>query len=260
MTGKSYQQLLVAYLLAVILAQIIFAAFPQIDLAVSHLFARGAEGFPWADGPPIWINLVIRQIGEALVVILVAGCVIGALTGRLGGPDLRAWGYPALCVVLSSGALVNLLLKTHVGRARPADIAEFGGEATFSPAWQVVRQCPDNCSFASGEVALAAGFAITAVVLLWPQMGSRRARLFAILVAAAYVVVVALLRIGLGRHFLSDAVFSVLFSAGVALVLYPLMRIEQARLGFSPMTPIAVGRKWIADWQARASVMRKRVP
>jgi lipid A 4'-phosphatase len=38
-----------------------------------------------------------------------------------------------------------------------------------------------------------------------------------------------LLRIGLGRHFLSDVIFSTLIAAAVALALYALLGVRQAQ-------------------------------
>lgn len=221
--------ILIAYLLVLVLVQTVFAAFPGIDLAISGLFATEGRGFDWVYGTAPTINLVIRRVGEALTVLLLVAFFLGLITGKLRGTDLRLLAYPVLCVAVACGAIVNLLLKAHVGRARPDTLAEFGGSAQFTPSWQVVDECIRNCSFTSGEVAMAASLAIPVMVILWPHLASDRARLTVILLAAAYITVTALFRIGLGRHFLSDAVYSVLISAGVALVLYPLLRIEAAR-------------------------------
>ena len=225
----TFQRILIAYLLAVVLIQASFAAFPGIDLAVSGLFANEDRGFGWVRGIAPEVNLVVRRIGEAVAFLLIAGFVFGWLTGKLRRDDLRLLAYPALCVAVACGGIVNLLLKAHVGRARPDILAEFGGTAQFSPPWQVVDQCARNCSFTSGEVAMAASLAIPAVVIFWPHLARDRGRLLIILAAIGYIAVTALLRIGLGRHFLSDTIFSTLFAAGVALVLYPVLRIEQAR-------------------------------
>lgn len=259
MSVTSFQRILIGYLLTVILAQITFAAFPRIDLAVSHAFANGTDGFGWADGHLAVINLIIRRIGETVWIVLLCTCVFGLVTGRLRRDEVRAMAYPALCVLLSSGGIVNLLLKAHVGRARPDRLAEFGGDAHFSAAWQVVSECGSNCSFTSGEVAMASGLAIPAVVLLWPQLSSRRSRFLTILLAAAYVVGVSVLRIGLGRHFLSDAVFSALFSGGVSLILYPVLRIEDARCRINALALVEHVRRLLVQGRARWSKVRGRI-
>jgi membrane-associated phospholipid phosphatase len=225
----SYQRLVIAYLLVFILAQAVFAAFPGIDLAVSRLFAAEGGGFTWATGPGPTINLTLRRLGEIVTLILILAYLVGLFDSRFRGDDLRLVAYPVLSVALASGVIANLLLKHHVGRARPDTVAEFGGTADFSPAWQVVRECSRNCSFTSGEVALAAGLALPILAIFWPHLTHRGARPLAIGAAVGYIALVALLRIGLGRHFLSDAVFSVLFGAGAALALYPVLRIDAAR-------------------------------
>jgi lipid A 4'-phosphatase len=258
-TKGSYERVVIAYLLAVILALVVFAAFPAIDLTVSRVFAEPAEGFDWARGPAAVINLIIRRIGEAVSFLLICACAFGAVTGRMPGTDVRALAYPALSVVLASGGIVNLLLKSHVGRARPDSLAEFGGRAEFSPAWQVVSECGRNCSFASGEVAMSAGLAIPMVVLIWPQLTSRRSRLLAVALAAGYVTLVALLRIGLGRHFLSDTIFSILIAGAVALVLFPVLQIENVRGRFSLLARIGRVRHMLIERQARRSGARRRV-
>lgn len=258
MTDRSYERLTIAFLLLVVLAQAVFAAFPGIDPAVSSLFANGSAGFGWGDGSPETINLVLRRTAEVLAFGLVSWCILGGLTGLLRDDEFRAWAFAASVVVVASGVIVNLVLKAHVGRARPISISEFGGAAQFTPAWQVTDQCARNCSFTSGEVALAASLAIATIVLLWPRFDTARRRFLAILVATVYVGLVMLLRIGLGRHFLSDTIFAVLFAGGVALVLYPLMRISQARHAFDPRLPALVCLRGFDDLRATARAWLKR--
>lgn len=232
----SYQRMVILYLVALVLVQATFAAFPWIDLAVSRLFATD-QGFHWTLGDAPTINLVVRRMGEAIAGVIIVGLVLGMLTGKLRRDEVRLLAYPALCVAIACGLIVNFLLKTHIGRARPHTLVEFGGTAAFTPPWQVVAECNRNCSFTSGETALAASLAIPAVVILWPHLAKGRARLLAVLVALAYVAVTSLFRIGLGRHFLSDTVYSAMFAAGVALVLYPVLRIETARRHLPVLTP-----------------------
>lgn len=251
MVDRTYERLLFAYLLTVIAALVTFAAFPRLDLAVSGLFADAGVGFPWADGAAAVLNLVLRRLGELAAVGLVLWCLWGWVSGSVRGDDLRCWSFAAAGVVLASGVLVNLGLKSHVGRARPDQLAEFGGLAAFSPAWQVTDQCARNCSFTSGEVALAASLASAALVLLWPRMKRAGDRLWALALAGGYVGVVTLLRVGLGRHFVSDAVFSILVSVGVAFALYPLLQVGRARQGFDPGLPVAALRAWVAAGRAR---------
>jgi membrane-associated PAP2 superfamily phosphatase len=231
------QRLLIAYLIVVVMVQALFAAFPGIDLAVSALFTDDSRAFAWTKGDAPTFNLVVRRIGEAVTVLLLIGLIYGTMSAETRGDDLRLLAYPLLCVAVACGAVVNLLLKAHIGRARPDTLVEFGGSAQFTPPWQVVQECARNCAFTSGEVAMAAGLAIPAVVILWPHLTRPRARLLAVLVAVAYVGLTSALRIGLGRHFLSDTLYSILFAAGVALAFYPVLRIERARKHLPVLAP-----------------------
>ena len=77
----TFQRILLAYILAVVLIQASFAAFPGIDLAVSGLFANEDRGFGWVRGIAPEVNLVVRRIGEAVAFLLIAGIVFGWLTG-----------------------------------------------------------------------------------------------------------------------------------------------------------------------------------
>lgn len=258
MNDRPYRRLLSLFLFALILCQALFAALPGIDLAVSGLFANGSAGFPWAGTVLTPINFLIRRTGELVALALVLWCLVGGLTGVLRGADLRAWSFAALTVLLASGVIVNMILKEHVGRARPADILPFGGPGQFTPAWQITDQCASNCSFTSGEVSLAASLSIVAVVLLWPRLRTLGAKSAAFFLAALYVGIVSVLRIGLGRHFLSDAVFSFLFSAATALALYPLLRIGTARQTFRPELPVEVLIRYARKGHAFARSRLKR--
>lgn len=258
MADGVYHRLLLAFLMTVVALQAVFAAFPGIDLVVSGLFAEGRAGFPWADGPAATANLILRRLAELAMLSLVLWCLYGGLAGHLRGDGLRAWLFAAAVPVLASGGVVNLVLKAHVGRARPDQLAAFGGEATFSPAWQVTDQCTRNCSFTSGEVALSASLGIVGLVLIWPRLTRVGQRLAAVTGVAGFVAVVALLRVGLGRHFLSDAVFSVLISTGVALALYPLLGISRARIAFDPALPLAVVQSEVEGWRVLLRAWLKR--
>jgi membrane-associated phospholipid phosphatase len=258
MTDPVYHRLLIGLLLATVTAQAVFAAFPGIDLAVSGLFADGRAGFRWSQGWLNTVNFILRRMGEAVAFGLVIWVILGGLFRKLKGDDLRAWAFAALTVVLSSGVIVNLILKAHVGRSRPAGLSIFGGSAQFTPAWQVTDQCARNCSFTSGEVALAGSLAIVALVLSWPRLQTAMGRFLALAMACVYVGGVSLLRIGLGRHFPSDVVFSLLIAAAVAVFLYPVLGVGRARLAFDPSQPLRLAAGMIAAGKRRARAMFDR--
>lgn len=203
-----------------LLAGLIFAAFPQIDLAVSNLFYTGDNRFLFSR--PGAGNALRRIIYYAFV-LLTAGAAVGfvlaAFRGRrLFGLGFTAWAYIVLCIAVGAGLVANTMFKDQWGRARPHQIVAFGGTKQFSPPLTRSDQCERNCSFVSGEAAsiFAIGFAVA--LLAEP---SRRRRLFLAAIAAGGFA--GLLRIGGGAHFLSDVFFAAIFMAFVARGLYWLL-------------------------------------
>ncbi|QLQ19882.1 MAG: phosphatase PAP2 family protein [Exiguobacterium profundum] len=74
-------------------------------------------------------------------------------------PCLRpGLGFVLAVYALGTGVLVHGLLKAYWGRARPAQVTEFGGIAAFTPPWLISQECTRNCSFVSGEVSGAVAF------------------------------------------------------------------------------------------------------
>ena len=201
----------------------VFAAFPDIDLAVSGWFHRPGEGFwmarlAWVEAlrNGVW-NLSIAVFALSIVALLLA------LAGRpIPGIGAREAGFVFLLYLLGPILLVNGILKEHWGRARPVEVAEFGGAAAFTPPWLPADQCASNCSFVSGEGSAATVLALAFLILapaarrLLPRGG------FAIYAVAGVILPAAglALRVVTGRHFLSDTVFAVLLILALALGLH----------------------------------------
>lgn len=205
---------------ALALAQALFASVPRLDIAVSALFHDPARGF-WLAGSP---GLNLLRDGLRAMIYVLAGSAGGvALLAAARHPRPRAavrpWAFVAACAALGPGLIVNMGLKDHWGRARPADILEFGGAARFTPAFQISDQCARNCSFSSGEAASISMTMLLLCVLAWPMLPPR-GRWGAALGAAAVTGLGGGLRIAMGRHFLSDVVISILISALVVAGLW----------------------------------------
>ncbi len=214
--------LLRAWVVAMLLAALLFTLMPGIDLGVSGLFAARGR-FPLADIAALeWLRLRIWELSEALLAVAAVGFVVAGATGRVAlWLPQRAWAFILSLYLLAPGLLVNAGLKTHWGRARPASVVEFGGSAQFTPALLPTDECLRNCSFVSGEASAAAALAISAAVGLFAlrarmSPGTFRAGMW---MALAVAVLGGLLRLATGRHFLSDVVFAWLLTAGVALAL-----------------------------------------
>lgn len=211
-----------AWAAVAVAAALVFTLFPSIDLAVSRVL-HGPEGFVLAGvAPAERLRQILWRISELPVVLALLALALAAATGaRALWLPARLWAFVLALYVVGPLVVVNLLLKAHWGRARPDAVVEFGGEAAFTPALRPAAECMRNCSFVSGEVAAAAALSVTGLVILrhlGPRLGRSERRAWTA-AALAVTPVVAVLRIGTGRHFLSDAVFAVLIVLGVALLL-----------------------------------------
>lgn len=208
-----------------LLAFLLFAVLPPVDIWVSALFFDAAAGEFWINGRPF--PELLRHAIWTLSIIAVLVCLF-AIARRVvwrkdtfGVPG-RIWGYVLLLYALAPGFLVDGVLKRFWGRARPAQITEFGGSAAFSLPHQMTENCARNCSFVSGEVAGTVALMIAVLVVL-PRMRPRPPLYsFWISVSVILPVVCAYQRIAAGRHFLTDALFAVLFVGICARLLWHL--------------------------------------
>jgi lipid A 4'-phosphatase len=212
---------------------LLMLAIPGIDLRISRIFFDGSA-FPrdqW------WQTL--QQVGLTVflcvsVLVVIAVYAFNRAVGRnLGGIDGRRVLYVVLVLALGPGLIVNTALKDNFGRARPRDVAEFGGMKQFTPAFVMSRECNKNCSFSSGESA--GGFVAIALAL------ALRRRRSTMLAAIAFGAMVSLARIAAGAHFFSDTVVSFFVVLIVADVLNYYVVLSHAERTSTPV--VAVGSR-----------------
>ena len=185
--------------------------FPGIDLWVSGLFYRPGAGFYLASWPPF---IVVREALPYFTTLLALGsAALVCVKGKR-----RAGIFLLLALALGPGLTVNTMLKDHWGRARPAQVVEFGGHALFVRAWEPSDQCRSNCSFPAGDPAV--GFFLFAPALLLP---GRRRRNLAMAGALGLGAALSAMRIAQGGHFLSDVVASGFLVIGISWALYRLI-------------------------------------
>jgi lipid A 4'-phosphatase len=201
-----------------LVALVVFLSYPQLDLVVgSHMLgtdgrfllalSRPAELLH--DATPYWVGLCIG---------LFALAAIARLLGRpIGG--LGAWHalYVAAVFAIGPGLLTNTLLKDHSGRPRPVNVLQFRGADVYEAPFDFDGTCSHNCSFVAGDPSAA--FAMVGPALLVPA----RRRKLAVGGALTFGVLVGLLRMYQGGHFLSDVIFGALISLGTVLALHGLM-------------------------------------
>jgi len=220
-------------LASTVVLAVLFIRFARVDLWFSGLFWSGAEG--WFLGRSWWATFLYRSI-PLLVYVVAAAIPIVAIINRVRGRALgpfhgRALLYIFAAVALGPGLLVNVILKDNWGRARPRDVVEFAGAQTFTPAFVISDQCPKNCSFVAGHPSMA--FALLSIVLV----AASRRRNFLIAATVVLGLLVGFGRIVQGGHFLSDVVFSGIFTVAIVVGLYHLFRPARADHPGSPTAP-----------------------
>jgi lipid A 4'-phosphatase len=190
---------------------LLFGIFPELDLMISRPFfeiARGGNTFGLRIHPVV---MALREAGMWLVAALVAPALF-ALAMKIFFPRKRllisgrAILFLIATVALAPGLVTNVLLKDHWGRSRPIDVTPLGGQEGFVAWWDPRGECPNNCSFVSGDVS-AAFWTLAPAALAPPAW-----RPLAYGAAVAFGVGMTLLRVAAGGHFFTDSVFAGVFT------------------------------------------------
>ncbi len=204
-------------LLLISLFSFLFRHFPALDMKVAGSFYD--NGFI-AQRSDFW--LAIRRFSIALTKVL-AVFFIGLWLWRFfflkSNQDISFAKLIFATISLLTGPLIitNLIFKEQWGRPRPKHLQDFGGEATFTSAWDISSQCLSNCSFVSGETSSAL-WLLTLIPFLpvaW-HMG-------AVVFTVCYTILISALRMAFGAHFLSDVIFSSLFNFVVFTLVFMLV-------------------------------------
>ena len=197
-----------------------FVRWPEVDLAISGLFGS-ANGFPianqfWAEA----IRQVLMWATRLIALVTLVWLVVTVLSGSKARVNWRLPGFALLSFVIGPWLVVNEVLKSFWGRARPRDVAEFGGDAMFTPAWQITDQCATNCSFVSGEAGMSVATVLIIAILFQPYL--RRSHIW---VLGLLGFTGAGMRVLVGAHFASDAVLSALFCSLIVLMSYQVLNL-----------------------------------
>jgi membrane-associated PAP2 superfamily phosphatase len=213
-----------------------FGLFPELELSVARHFHdvvdAGNNTFAWRIYPPL---MMARDIGLWVSTAIIIP-VLAALAFKLIVPTRkmlipgRAVIFLTVTLALGPGLLVNVVLKDHWGRSRPIDITQLGGAEHYVRWWDPRGDCPNNCSFVSGDVA-GAFWTLAPAALVPPQW-----RALAYGAALALGAAMSVLRVMAGGHFLSDVVFSGVFTfliiwlAHALIYRWPRTRMSDARV------------------------------
>lgn len=206
---------------------VVFAVYPQLDIAISRLFFdESYRVFP------VQYSLVARNLRELFTYIIaaLAAPAFVALAIKLIMPrrpmliSARAALFLIATLALAPGLMANVILKENWGRPRPAEVTEFNGPEQFKPWWDPRGSCPSNCSFVAGEGA--GGFWTLAPAALAPPA----LRALAYAAALAFGAAAGLLRLSGGAHFFSDVAFSGVFTFLIIWIVYALIYRWRTRL------------------------------
>jgi len=198
--NKKYLNIELYFWLLFLVSSLIFIFFPQIDLFVTDLFYDGAD-FPlkgtWAEK---FFYFSVEPLIITFALFFLAIFAYNFFTKKsVLNVNAKVVLYLLLVLGLAPGLIVNATLKDNWGRARPAQVLEFGGIKEFTPAFIPSNQ--GGYSFSSGHTAAA--FSLLGFALL-----AHKRRNLWIGLALTYGVFVSLARMSSGGHFLSDVVTS----------------------------------------------------
>ena len=199
---------------------VLLVAFPHIDLGIAGLFYDSLDGFYLRENMLVRIIYngvpwITRTVVVGLILFLLAAWTIWRRR-EFFSRQRRAVLYLLLVMIIGPGLLVNTVFKDHWGRARPSQVAEFGGNKQFTRAAIPVDQCEKNCSFVSGHASV--GFFFLAFAFVWPR---RRALWLA--AGTGLGLGIGLVRIMQGGHFFSDVIFCGIVVYLTALLLHAVM-------------------------------------
>ncbi|MBW3620393.1 MAG: phosphatase PAP2 family protein [Actinobacteria bacterium] len=187
-------------LLALAVGSLLVALTPgdgtRLDLAVLDAFHRGRTPLRSA----LWS--VVTDAGDAVFLVPAAAAV--GLAWRWRRDD---WlGLQLLGGAYLGAALLHGIAKPLVGRERP------GADVAFTPE--------TGLAFPSGHAAQASAFWVALALLALTVVVGRAARVLVVVLTAAVVVLVAVSRLYLGAHWLTDVVAGTVLGAAWAGALW----------------------------------------
>jgi lipid A 4'-phosphatase len=206
-----------AIIVYVVLAAVtlgVFAIWPELDLAGAHYFYHSG-GFFGRDSFERFGRDFFRVTPFVVLAAYAALWLAKGLGVRLRwAPSGRALIFLIATMIIGPGLIVNLGLKDHWHRPRPAQTQDFNGPSPFMPWYDDNGACKKNCSFVSGEAATGFWMVAPASVLPPPW------RAPAIVAAFAFGFGASLLRLAFGGHYLSD----VLLGGLITLIVIEVVR------------------------------------
>lgn len=211
--------LLIALAIAVVVG-LVFGLYPELDLKIAAPWFDPARLGFWVRIDPLylWIRLLGTYLVSAIAAIAVIAVIWKFIQPRR--PMLipgRAALFMIATLAIGPGLVTNVILKDNWSRPRPIDVTEFGGTSHFVPWWDPRGDCDTNCSFVAGEPSGAFWTIAPAALLPMPW------RAIAYAAALGFGAVIGFGRAAAGGHFVSDVVFSGVFTFLVIWLVHGLL-------------------------------------
>ena len=206
---------------------VFFLLSPRIDIGAAAAFHDAEGGFLLERHSTLqFLRSSVWNLTLAVAALSVVMILAHPLRRQAVLWPTRIWVFSLTLILLGPGLVVNAILKAWWGRARPRDIAQFGGEHAYTPPFQIDGACLSNCSFVSGEGAGSTALALVVLLLAWSAPW-RWLRPLAVALTGYVLIFGAGLRVAMGGHFLSDVVFSILIVALLAEILARFFRLHE---------------------------------
>lgn len=200
----------------------------------------------WWQGPKKWFGSgsalceLLNDFGPTPGALLAAGGAVVGLASIRWKP-WRRMGPPALYLVLAylfgPGLLVNGVLKHTWNRARPKDVAEFGGRQQYEKVF-LHHPSSNGRSFPSGHAS--ATFYLCSLGFAAAVWGNRKHVAGLLFVGVVWGALVSWSRVASGAHFLSDVFWSAalvnLVNACVLVAMIPWKRRSDPEMAAGALT------------------------
>lgn len=186
-------------------AAVIFLSVPQIDIWVASQFKTETAFVLSNTDLAYFQKKLIRYLTILSALSVTLGTIIAHVRHQPFLLSRIEWRFLFASLAIGPGLFVNAFLKELWGRARPQNVEALGGDAIFTPPFIITDQCANNCSFVSGDSAIA--FWTMALAFVVPA----KWRALTLALTFTFGVIISLGRMGLGKHFLSDTLFAFVF-------------------------------------------------
>ncbi|PPR45023.1 MAG: hypothetical protein CFH16_00191 [Alphaproteobacteria bacterium MarineAlpha5_Bin6] len=186
-------------LVFVVSGMIVFSVGPSLDIYLSSLFYFGDNQFllqSYYDITIFFRKILLRAIIVYMLILPFVSMFLPIkqlfFNYNFKPKDIFfIWVFGLINIVL----VVNLLLKSFWGRARPGEILQLGGKEDFTAWYEISDACSKNCSFVSGDAAV--GFSVIVLYFLTNKV-------IFIWMSLVLGFSLGLIRILEGGHFVSD--------------------------------------------------------